>query len=78
MPSPLGATVRIYGQDRSRELAPCDSRAVRVGGFMCMFMCVCFCLPQGVNLTGFGRHNQRYQCERERDKKDALIVSPCE
>jgi hypothetical protein len=31
-----------------------------------VFLCVIFFIPQGVDLAGFGRHNQLHQCERDR------------
>jgi len=39
---------------------------------------VCFFIPQGVNLTGFGRHNKDINARGRELKKKLLIVSPCE
>jgi len=48
----------------SREFG-CKTKDFRSGGFSVF-------IQQGVNLTGFGRHNQWYQCKREREKKKSL------
>jgi len=41
---------------------------VSLGVLSFKYFCLFF-VPQGVNLAGFDRHNQRYQSERERGKK---------
>ena len=56
--------------DRSCELGPCDRRDVRLGVLSFKYFCVFFFIPQGVNLTGFGRHNKDINARgRELKKK---------
>jgi hypothetical protein len=73
LPSQLGGQLGFL--DKLCELGPCDRRDFRLGVLSFNYSCVFF-IPQVVNLVGFGWHNQRYQCEKERDKKETSINSP--